>query len=111
MKTELNTESPSTNLVTEFLKTAKINWPKFTGKAKGVKQEVQLTKSDLDFLKDFMSRVISSNEYFLNVLKEEAKRSKEDNPEHSKLCYKDWTKARNEINKLATIQKKIKSLR
>lgn len=95
----------------EVLKGAKIRLPVLKGKPKMQKNQEQLTKSDLDFLKDFMSRVISSNEYFLNVLKEEAKRSKEDNPEHSKLCYKDWTKAHNEINKLAAIQKKIKSLR
>lgn len=70
-----------------------------------------LTKQDLDFMKDFISHFLSHGEYFLEVLKSEAKRTKEDDPVHSSLCYKDYNKTRNKLNKLALVQKKIKSLR
>ena len=111
MKTELNTESPSTNLVTEFLKAAKINWPKFTGKAKGLKEQEQLTKSDLDFMKSFMSTFLGHGELMLKHIKEEAKFYKETDKVFSDACYADLKKAKVRMKKLAAIQKKIKSLR
>ena len=111
MKTELNTETPSTNLVTEFLKAAKINWPKFTGKVKPYKSEEQLTKSDLDFMKSFMSTFLGHGELMLKHIKEEAKFYKETDKVFSDACYADLKKAKVRMKKLAAIQKKIKSLR
>lgn len=70
-----------------------------------------LTKQDLDFMKDFMSSILSSVEYRLFVLKYEAKRTKENDPFHSDMCYKEYSKVRTKLNKIALIQKKIKSLR
>lgn len=111
MKTELNTETPSTNLVTEFLKAAKINWPKFTGKAKGLKEQEQLTKSDLDFLKSFMSTFLGHGEEMLKVLKSEADFYKKDGKAHSDLYYSNLKKAKARMKKLAELQRKIKRLR
>lgn len=111
MKTELNTESSLTNLVTEFLKEVKINWPKFTGKAKGCEQEVQLTKSDLDFMKSFMSTFLGHGELMLKHIKEEAKFYKETDKVFSDACYADLKKAKVRMKKLAEIQRKMKRMR
>ena len=73
--------------------------------------KVQLTNSDLDFLKDVMSELLSNGEAISDHIKNEAKFYKESDPFHSHLCYKDFTKIRAKIKKLAELQRKIKRMR
>ena len=73
--------------------------------------KVQLTNSDLDFLKDVMSELLSNGEAISDHLKNEGKFYKESDPFHSHLCYKDFTKIRAKIKKLAEVQRKIKRMR
>ena len=74
-------------------------------------EKVQLTNSDLDFLKDVMSELLSNGEAISDHIKNEAKFYKESDPFHSHLCYKDFTKIRAKIKKLAEVQRKIKRMR
>lgn len=84
----------------------------FTSAKDGTKYEkVQLTNSDLDFLKDVMSELLSNGEAISDLIKNEAKFYKESDPFHSHLCYKDFTKIRAKIKKLAELQRKIKRMR
>ena len=74
-------------------------------------EKAHLTKSDLDFMKDFMSELLSNGEAISDHLKNEGKFYKESDPFHSHLCYKDFTKIRAKIKKLAEVQRKIKRMR
>ena len=74
-------------------------------------ERVHLTKSDLDFMKDFMSQFLAHGELVLKLSKEEAKFYKETDKVFSDACYADLKKAKVRMKKLAAIQKKIKSLR
>ena len=74
-------------------------------------EKVRLTKSDLDFLKSFMSTFLGHGEEMLKVLKSEADFYKKDDKAHSDLCYSDLKKAKARMKKLAELQRKIKRLR
>ena len=74
-------------------------------------EKFQLTKSDLDFLKDVISNFLSNGEANATHIKSEAKFYKESDSFHSHLCYKDLTKIRAKIKKLAEVQRKIKRMR
>jgi len=58
-----------------------------------------------------MCFTISGLVYRLVQVKNEAKFYKESDPFHSLLCYKDFTKIRAKIKKLAEVQRKIKRMR
>lgn len=74
-------------------------------------EKVRLTKSDLDFLKSFMSTFLGHGEEMLKVLKSEADFYKKGDKAHSDLCYSDLKKAKARMKKLAELQRKIKRLR
>jgi len=74
-------------------------------------EKVHLTKSDLDFLKDTMSELLSNGEAIADQIKRTAKLYKEINPLHSNLCYRDFAKSRAKLSKLAELQRKIKRMR
>jgi len=95
----------------EILKGAKINFPVLKGKPKMNNNQEKFTKADIDFLKDVMSELLSNGEAISDHLKNEGKFYKESDPFHSHLCYKDFTKIRAKIKKLAEIQRKIKRMR
>jgi len=74
-------------------------------------EKFSLSSSDLDFLKDVMSELLSDGEAIAEYIKSEAKFYKESDSFHSHLCYKDFTKIRAKIKKLAEVQRKIKRMR
>ena len=105
---------PSTtpvSLWTEGIKGAKINFPVLKGKPKMSKNQEQLTKPDLDFMKDFMSVFLGHGELMLKHLKDEADFYKETDKEFSDACYADLKKAKARMKKLAELQRKIKRMR
>ena len=74
-------------------------------------EKVRLTKSDLDFLKSFMSTFLGHGELMLKHIKEDAKFYKETDKEFSDACYADLKKAKVRMKKLAEVQRKIKAMR
>ena len=74
-------------------------------------ERVHLTKSDLDFMKDFMSLFLAHGELMLKGIKEEADYFKESDKVLSDACYADLKKAKVRMKKLAEIQRKIKRMR
>lgn len=105
---------PSTILVSpwaEVLKGAKINFAVLKGKPKMNKSQEQLSKSDLDFMKDFMSQFLSQGELVLKHIKEEADFHKGTDKEFSLDCYAELKKFKVRMKKLAEVQRKIKRMR
>lgn len=74
-------------------------------------EKVCLTKSDLDFMKDFMSLFLGHGELMLKHIKDEAEFYKESDKEFSDACYTDLKKAKVRMKKLAEVQRKIKAMR
>lgn len=74
-------------------------------------ERVHLTKSDLDFMKDFMSMFLGHGELMLKGIKEEAEFFKESDKLLSDACYADLKKAKVRMKKLAELQRKIKRMR
>lgn len=78
-------------------------------------EKVQFSKSDLDFMKEFMSTFLSHSEAMMNYLKQEADHHKgmplDMDKQHSDMCYKDLSKMRTKLKKLSEIQRKIKRMR
>ena len=74
-------------------------------------REAHLTKSDLDFMKDFMSLFLAHGELMLKDIKEEADYFKESDKVLSDACYADLKKAKARMKKLAELQRKIKRMR
>ena len=74
-------------------------------------ERVHLTKSDLDFMKDFMSQFLAHGELVLKLSKEEAEFYKESDKALSDACYADLKKAKVRMKKLAELQRKIKRMR
>ena len=74
-------------------------------------EKVHLTKSDLDFMKDFMSQFLAHGELMLKGIKEEVDYFKESDKVISDACYADLKKAKVRMKKLAELQRKIKRMR
>ena len=74
-------------------------------------EKVHLTKSDLDFMKDFMSVFLAHGELVMKLSKEDADFYKETDKAMSDACYADLKKAKVRMKKLAELQRKIKRMR
>ena len=74
-------------------------------------EKAHLTKSDLDFMKDFMSVFLAHGELVIKLSKEDADFYKETDKAMSDACYADLKKAKVRMKKLAELQRKIKRMR
>ena len=74
-------------------------------------EKVHLTKSDLDFMKDFMSVFLAHGELVIKLSKEDADFYKETDKAMSDACYADLKKAKVRMKKLSEVQRKIKRMR